>query len=67
MDIPGGGVGFFDSGIGGLTVLKSCLNVCGGLPSIIMGTTNARLTETCRPKRSANTPGMPSGFSASSA
>ena len=37
MDIPGGGVGFFDSGIGGLTVLKSCLNVCGGLPVYYYG------------------------------
>ncbi|MFQ7079431.1 MAG: hypothetical protein ACLRSW_16695 [Christensenellaceae bacterium] len=37
MDIPGGGVGFFDSGIGGLTVLKSCLNVCGGLLRLLCG------------------------------
>ncbi|MFR1983061.1 MAG: glutamate racemase [Christensenellaceae bacterium] len=37
MDLPGGGVGFFDSGIGGLTVLKSCLNVCGGLPVYYYG------------------------------
>lgn len=28
MSIPKGGIGFFDSGIGGLTVLSACQNVC---------------------------------------
>lgn len=30
MAIPKGGIGFFDSGIGGLTVLSACQNVCKG-------------------------------------
>ena len=25
MEIPSGGIGFFDSGVGGLTVLSACL------------------------------------------
>ena len=41
MDIPHGGIGFFDSGLGGLTVLFACRGVCGDLPVYYYGD-NAR-------------------------
>ena len=41
MDIPHGGIGFFDSGLGGLTVLFACRSVCGDLPVYYYGD-NAR-------------------------
>ena len=41
MDIPHGGIGFFDSGLGGLTVLFACRGVCGNLPVYYYGD-NAR-------------------------
>lgn len=41
MSIPKGGVAFFDSGIGGLTVLSACLSTLRGLPVYYFGD-NAR-------------------------
>lgn len=37
MDIPKGGIGFFDSGIGGLTVLSSCLSLAENRPVYYYG------------------------------
>lgn len=41
MYIPKGGIGFFDSGLGGLTVLSACLPRLGGFPVYYYGD-NAR-------------------------
>ncbi len=37
MKIPGGGIGFFDSGLGGLSVLSACLPAIGRLPIYYYG------------------------------
>ena len=41
MGIPHGGIGFFDTGLGGLTVLFACRGVCGNFPIYYYGD-NAR-------------------------
>lgn len=37
MELPKGGIGFFDSGIGGLTVLSACLDRLGNVPVYYYG------------------------------
>lgn len=49
MEIPHGGIGFFDSGAGGLTVLSACLSNTGGLPVYYYGD-NARAPYGGRPE-----------------